>query len=66
VHTVTLKNPGPHSDLPFQRWWAAVAALAEAEQRDPRGVEVDGLANEVIAAGLALTQARIADDWGPS
>jgi hypothetical protein len=63
---MTLQSPGPSSDLPLQRWRAAVAALAQAERIDPRGLDVDRLANEVIAARVALIQVRIADGWTPT
>ena len=62
---MTDAEAGPPSDRPFRRWQDAVAALADAEKRDPYGPDADRLALEVIAARLALTQARIADGWTP-
>ena len=48
-------------DLLLHRWRAASAALAEAEVRSPYSFEVDELADEVIEARLALTQAGVRD-----
>jgi hypothetical protein len=49
-----------HLDL-LHRWQAASAALADAEARDPYNDEVDDLADEVIAARVALTEAGVRD-----
>jgi hypothetical protein len=62
---VTDAEAGLPSDRPFRRWQDAVGALADAEKRDPYGPDADRFAVEVIAARLALTQARIADGWTP-
>ena len=48
-------------DLLLHRWQAASAALAEAEARDPYSDETDELADEVIAARVALTKAGVRD-----
>ena len=45
----------------LRRWQRASAALMEAERRAPYSLEVDELADEVIAARLALTQAGVRD-----
>lgn len=45
----------------LHRWQVASAALTAAEARDPYSYEVDELADEVIAAKLALTQAGVRD-----
>jgi len=44
-------------DVLLHRWQLASAALAAAEAQDPYSYEVDEIADEVIAAKLALTQA---------
>jgi hypothetical protein len=62
---VSHETPPSRSDVPFRRWQAAVANLTESERRAPHGIEADRLAEEVIAARLALTKARIADGWQP-
>jgi hypothetical protein len=48
-------------DLLLYRWQTVSAALAEAEARDPYSYHVDDLADEVINARLALTQAGVRD-----
>jgi hypothetical protein len=48
-------------DVLLHRWQVASAALADAEARDPYSYEVDEIADEVIAAKLALTQAGVRD-----
>jgi hypothetical protein len=48
-------------DLLLQRWEAASAALARAEARDLYSDEVDELADEVIAARVALSEAGVRD-----
>jgi len=45
----------------LRRWRRASAALMEAEHRAPYSLEVDEIADEVIAARLALTQAGVRD-----
>jgi hypothetical protein len=45
----------------LRRWRRASAALMEAERRAPYSLEVDEIADEVIAARLALTQAGVRD-----
>ena len=62
---MTGQDRSPQSDRPFRRWQIALAALNEAEKSNPHHFDVDVLAAEVIAARLALTQARIADGWAP-
>lgn len=56
---------GTQVDEPFEQWRVATATLAAAEARDPYSVEIEHLANAVIAARVALTQARIAVGWTP-
>lgn len=48
-------------DVLLQRWQVACAALEQAEARDPYSYEVDEIADEVVAAKLALTQAGVRD-----
>jgi hypothetical protein len=48
-------------DALLRRWQVASAALMDAECRDPYSDEVDDLADEVLAARLALTQAGVRD-----
>jgi hypothetical protein len=48
-------------DLLLHRWQAASAALAEAEARDPYSYEIDELADEVIEARVALSEAGVRD-----
>jgi len=48
-------------DLLLHRWHVASAALAEAEARDPYSDDVDELADAVIDARLALSQAGVRD-----
>jgi hypothetical protein len=45
----------------LRRWQRASAALMEAERRAPYSLEVDDIADEVIAARVALTQAGVRD-----
>ncbi|HTC68398.1 MAG TPA: hypothetical protein VK662_02420 [Acidothermaceae bacterium] len=45
----------------LRRWRRASAKLTEAERRAPYSLEVDDIADEVIAARLALTQAGVRD-----
>jgi hypothetical protein len=45
----------------LRRWQVASAALIEAECRDPYSYEVDDLADEVLAARVALSQAGVRD-----
>ena len=51
----------PGVDELLRRWQRASAALLEAERRSPYSLEVDEIADEVIAARLALTQAGVRD-----
>jgi hypothetical protein len=48
-------------DLLLHRWRVASAALAEAEARDPYSDEIDELADEVIEARVALSEAGVRD-----
>ena len=48
-------------DVLLHRWQVAAAALEQAEANDPYSYEVDEIADEVIAAKLALTQAGVRD-----
>ena len=48
-----------HLDTLLHRWQVASAALAAAEARDPYSYEIDELADAVIAARIALTEAGV-------
>lgn len=48
-------------DMLLDRWRVASHALAEAEARDPYSDEIDELADEVVAARVALTEAGVRD-----
>jgi hypothetical protein len=54
-------SPDADLDELLRRWQRASAALMEAERRAPYSFEVDEIADEVIAARLALTQAGVRD-----
>lgn len=57
----TMMTPDVDLDALLRRWQLASAALMAAERRDPYSYEVDDIADEVIAARLALTQAGVRD-----
>jgi hypothetical protein len=57
----TTMTPDLDVDALLCCWQKASAALIEAECRDPYSAEVDDIADEVIAARLALTQAGVRD-----
>ena len=48
-------------DLLLHRWRVAAAALAKAEACDPYSFDVDELADAVIGARLALSEAGVRD-----
>ena len=48
-------------DMLLHRWRVASDTLAEIEARDPYSDEIDELADEVVAARVALTEAGVRD-----
>ena len=48
-------------DMLLHRWRVASDTLAESEARDPYSDEIDELADEVVAARVALTEAGVRD-----
>jgi hypothetical protein len=54
-------NMTPDVNALLRRWQVASAALLEAECRDPYSFEVDDLADEVLAARVALSEAGVRD-----
>jgi hypothetical protein len=61
---VATESSTPASE-PFEQWQVATARLAKAEADNPYSVELERLADAVLDARLALSQARIEDGWTP-